>query len=60
VRFFILYLCGSSLDKLLSIAVRILDFYNLNLFLMYFGTVLLGHCAKMKLAILTASALTTS
>ena len=60
VRFFILYLCGSSVEKLLSIPVRTLDFYNMNLFLTYFGTVLLGHCAKMKFAMLTASALTAS
>jgi len=32
----------------------------MNLFLMYFGTVLLGHCAKMKFAMPTASALTAS
>ena len=32
----------------------------MNLFLTYFGTVPLGHCAKMKFAIPTASALTAS
>jgi len=60
VRSFILYLCGSSIEKLVSIPVRTLDFYNVNLFITYFGSVLLGHCAKMKFAMPTASALTAS
>jgi hypothetical protein len=46
--------------KLLVITVRTLDFYNLILFLTYFGTVLLGNCAKMKFDMLTASAVTAS
>lgn len=45
---------------MLIVTVRTLDFYNLNLFLTYFGIVLLGNCAKMKFDMLTASAVTAS
>lgn len=41
-----MYLCGSSPKKFVLITVRTLDFYNVNLFLTYFGRVLLGNCAK--------------